>query len=287
MKKDTENIRMLTICFCAGMALTLSGCRAESGEASGTEVISAALPKALETEKAESQETREMAERKPGETEEKEAEESIEQDTDGAEYIFQLEETMRKENAETPEKDVFVRVQDYIPEIFVELRYASAENFTGNVVYSFSDAYLRYGTVEKLAAVWQTVSGDGYSLKIWDAFRPVAAQFKLWEICPNAAYVANPNTGYSSHSRGDTVDITLVYQDGTEVEMPTGFDDFSTQADRDYSDCAKGVAENARYLERVMEENGFEPYFGEWWHFSDTDSYAVEEEFMPQADCEE
>ena len=119
-----------------------------------------------------------------------------------------------------------MRVQDYVPGLFVELRYASAENFTGNVIYSFSDAYLRYGTVEKLAAVQRTVSAEGYSLKVWDAFRPVAAQFKLWEICPDATYVANPNTGYSSHSRGDTVDITLVYQDGAEVEMPTGFDDF-------------------------------------------------------------
>ncbi len=86
--------------------------------------------------------------------------------------------------------------------------------------------------------------------------------------------------------QGDTVDITLVYQDGLAVETPTEFDDFSAQADRDYSDCTE-AAEHAGYLERVMEENGFEPYFGEWWHFSDTDTYAVEEEVMPPSDCEE
>ena len=264
-------IRVWMICLCAAMALVIFGCGIKRGEISEMEAVSEIFPEASATEKSESREKREMAEQKAGETEKKETEK----------HAFQSEETTGEEQAETPEKDAFVRVQDYVPGLFVELRYASAENFTGNVIYSFSDAYLRYGTVEKLAAVQRTVSAEGYSLKVWDAFRPVAAQFKQWEICPDATYVANPNTGYSSHSRGDTVDITLVYQDGAEVEMPTGFDDFSAQADRDYGDCMEDAAENARYLERVMEENGFEPYFGEWWHFSDTDTYAVEGEFMP------
>ena len=65
----------------------------------------------------------------------------------------------------------------------------------------------------------------------------VDAQFKLWELCPNSKYVANPNKGFSSHSRGNTVDITLIKADGGEVQMPTGFDDFSLKADRDYTDC--------------------------------------------------
>lgn len=55
---------------------------------------------------------------------------------------------------------------------------------------------------------------EGYCLKIWDAYRPVRAQFRLWEVCPNPVYVANPNTGDSSHSKGNTVDVTLVRADG-------------------------------------------------------------------------
>lgn len=172
-----------------------------------------------------------------------------------------------------------VRVADYIPDIEVDLKYATTDNFTGTVIYDFTDAYLRYGTVEKLAAVQRDLEELGYGLRIWDALRPVSAQFRLWEVCPNSAYVANPNTGYSSHSRGNTVDITLIALDGSEVPMPTGFDDFSVLADRDYSDCGEQAASNARLLEETMSAHGFQPYWTEWWHFSDSVGYGVAEGF--------
>lgn len=175
----------------------------------------------------------------------------------------------------------FVMVKTYIPDIRVELRYATTQNFTGQRIYDFSDAYLRYGTVKKLMLVQEEMKQQGLCLKIWDAFRPTAAQFKLWEVYPDSVYVANPNYGYSSHSRGNTVDITLVKADGTELVMPTGFDDFSTLADRDYNDCSAEAAENARLLEACMEKHGFKPYSGEWWHFSDSQSYDVEKDFQP------
>lgn len=180
-----------------------------------------------------------------------------------------------------PEDGAFVRVLDYLPGILQELPYATADNFTGQVIYDFPDAYLRYGTVKKLARVQQALEDQGYCIKLWDGFRPTAAQWKLWKICPNPTYVSDPNRGYSSHSRGGTVDITLVYADGTAVEMPTGFDDFSALADRDYVDCTQEAAKNARLLESTMEECGFSGYFGEWWHFTDTNSYEVAEDFQP------
>ena len=119
-----------------------------------------------------------------------------------------------------PRDDELVTVMDYIPTVFVELRYATTDNFTGQVIYDFTEAKLRYGTVKKLARVQESLLKQGYSLKIWDAFRPVSAQYRLWEVCPNGTYVANPNTGYSSHSRGNTIDLTLVRADGTEIPMP-------------------------------------------------------------------
>ena len=81
--------------------------------------------------------------------------------------------------------------------------------------------------------------------------------------------------------RGNTVDLTLVTSDGEDVSMPTGFDDFSAKADRDYSDVEEEAAINALLLEETMIEAGFKPYSSEWWHFSDTDSYEVEENFTP------
>lgn len=178
---------------------------------------------------------------------------------------------------EEPADEALVAVTDYIPSIFVELKYATEDNFTGQVIYDFTDARLRYGTVKKLARVQAALLEQGYSLKIWDACRPVSAQFALWEVCPDPVYVANPNKGCSSHSRGNTVDVTLVLSDGTEIEMPTGFDDFSTLADRDYSDVPEPARSNALLLEDAMSGQGFKCYSGEWWHFTDEDSYPVAE----------
>lgn len=183
---------------------------------------------------------------------------------------------------EEPADTDFVRVADCLPEIVVDLRYATEDNFTGQVIYGFSDAWLRYGTVKKLAAAQMALAEQGYGLKIWDAFRPAAAQIIMWEICPDSVYVANPNRGFSSHSCGNTVDLTLIAADGTEAVMPTGFDDFSTKADRDYSDVDPEAASNALVLENAMIDAGFKPYSGEWWHFSDTDEYDLEEAFLPE-----
>lgn len=180
-----------------------------------------------------------------------------------------------------PAPEDFVRVVDYVPGICQELMYATDRNFTGQVIYDFSDAYLRYGTVKKLAAVSADLAELGLSLKIWDGYRPVSAQFKLWEVCPDPAFVANPQKGFSSHSRGNTVDVTLVDSDGNELEMPTGFDDFTAKADRDYADCTQTAAAHAELLEILMEKHGFQGYSAEWWHFSDTDEYPVEESFIP------
>lgn len=181
-----------------------------------------------------------------------------------------------------PEDDVLVRVIDYIPTAWEELAYASEENFTGQQIYDFYNAYLRYGTVKKLAAACGELEEQGLGILIWDGFRPVSAQAALWAVCPDPAYVSHPVTGTRAHCRGNAVDLTLVdLETGDKLPMPTGFDDFSALGDRDYSDCDPEAAENARLLETVMEKHGFKPYRAEWWHFTDTDSYPVDEAFEP------
>lgn len=176
-----------------------------------------------------------------------------------------------------PVDSELVCVTDYIPGILVELRYATPDNFTGQTIYDFSDAWLRYGTVKKLMIVQNTLKESGYCLKIWDAYRPSDAQFRLWDVVPDATWVANPYTGHSSHSNGGTVDLTIVYRDGSLLEMPTDFDDFTPQADRDYSDVSDEARDNAMLLEQTMTAAGFDGYAGEWWHFSDTDGYPYED----------
>jgi len=175
----------------------------------------------------------------------------------------------------------FVRVADYIPDAVMELKYSTMDNFTGSRVYDFSDVYLRYGTVMKLMEVQKELRKQGMLMKIWDAFRPTSAQYTLWAAKPDPAYVSNPAVGFSNHSRGNTLDLTLVNAKGEELEMPSGYDDFSALADRDYGDCSEAAAANAMFLEGLMTKYGFVGYSGEWWHYADSTEYPVEKIFNP------
>ena len=183
---------------------------------------------------------------------------------------------------ETLRKDDFVRVLDYIPDAVQNLRYASTNNFTGKVIYNFRDAYLRYGTVQKLMDVAAELEKQGYGLLIWDGYRPVSAQRELFVTFPDPDYVSPPGVGEQTHCRGKAVDLTLYRLDnGAELLMPSEFDDFTAIADRDYSDVSAEAAANAMLLQTVMERHGFTGYSKEWWHFNDTDEYPVEENFDP------
>lgn len=189
-----------------------------------------------------------------------------------AQEIITQEITTEKE----PEDYEYVLVNKYIPDIYVELMYATDNNFTGVRIYDFTDAYLRYGTVKKLAQVQKELKQQGYSLKIWDAYRPFEAQQKLWEVYPDPNYVANPANGMKKHNLGGTVDITMVAADGSIIPMPTEFDDFSLKADRNYSDIDNEEAvNNVMILQNAMENNGFTGYQGEWWDYSDTVEYEA------------
>jgi len=186
--------------------------------------------------------------------------------------------------AEPADSD-FVRVTDYIPGIRQELKYAPEDNFTGQVIYDFRDAYLRYGTVKKLKAVSEDLAEMGLYIKIWDGFRPVSAQEKLWQVCPDPTYVSHPVTGRRAHCRGNAVDVTLYdLQTGELLDMPTGFDDFSKRADRNYADCTQTQKENALLLENAMKDCGFKPYSAEWWHYTDRVDYPVDEAFDPSVE---
>ncbi len=182
-----------------------------------------------------------------------------------------------------PEPADFVRISDYVPHARTHLYYATSDNFTGQVIYDFKDAYLRYGTVLKLKEAAQILEVYGYGLMIWDGYRPVYAQQRLWDAFPDPNYVSKPGTGGQNHCRGLAVDLTLYdLRTGSLLEMPTGFDDFSSYADRDYSDCTASAAANASLLEEVMIQCGFKGYSAEWWHYNDTQQYPIEYDFIPK-----
>lgn len=178
-----------------------------------------------------------------------------------------------------------VRVLSYMPDLKVDLRYATENNYTHKVVYTFDEPYLRLGTVKKLIQAQAQFKELGYELVLWDAFRPNEAQFILFDAFPNGNYVANPyGGGHSSHTNGGTVDVTLM-KDGQLCEMPSDMDEYSALGDRNYADVSAEAASNARLLEQIMTANGFVGYFGEWWHYGDTTGYNyadVENAVLPE-----
>lgn len=166
--------------------------------------------------------------------------------------------------------DDFVKVTDVIPDIVIDLRYATENNITGKVLYTDNTAYLRYGTAVKLKKANEELKKRGYRIEIWDAYRPRAVQYKLWKKEPDVRYIVDPNRG-SIHSRGAAVDITLVDKYGNEIKMPTDFDTFSDKGDRDYSDVDAVSAQDAVLLQNIMSKYGFIEPQTEWWHYSDSD----------------
>ncbi|MFN8644953.1 MAG: M15 family metallopeptidase [Candidatus Binatia bacterium] len=107
--------------------------------------------------------------------------------------------------------------------------------------------------------------GAGLGLKVFDCYRPLSVQRAMWTVF-DERYVADPAKG-SRHNRGAAVDLTLVDANGRELPMPTGFDDFSARAHRDYDDLPPAVLANRAQLERLMTDAGFTGLLIEWWHF--------------------
>lgn len=159
-----------------------------------------------------------------------------------------------------------VNIQSVNPAIKLDIRYATANNFTKQQLYRQARCLLRPNVANQLSQVQTDLKAQGLSLKVYDCYRPLSVQKMMWKIVPDDRYVANPARG-SRHNRGSAVDVTLVDKSGKELEMPTGFDDFSDRAHRDYNTLSKAAKKNRQKLETAMVRRGFVPLPTEWWHF--------------------
>jgi D-alanyl-D-alanine dipeptidase len=159
-----------------------------------------------------------------------------------------------------------VDIQLFIPQIQIDLKYATTDNFTGQIVYNFNCCLLLKETALRLRDVQADLETVGLSLKVWDGFRPMAAQWKFWELVPDERYVGDPRKG-GRHTRGTAVDLTLITKDGQELLMPSDFDDFSEKAHQDYMGASNEAIKNREFLREVMERHGFIGVPTEWWHF--------------------
>ena len=149
----------------------------------------------------------------------------------------------------------------------MDLRYATANNFTHQKIYDVGRCELRDDVAQKLLEAQHEFERSGYGLKLFDCYRPLSVQKKFWALVPDEQYVANPAKG-SRHNRGAAVDATLVRMtDGTDVAMGTDFDDFTEKAHRDYKQLPADVLQNRQMFERVMGNHGFVGLPTEWWHY--------------------
>jgi D-Ala-D-Ala dipeptidase len=160
----------------------------------------------------------------------------------------------------------FVRLKDLSPDFVYELKYATPDNFLKQAVYDCGECYLRKSTAEALVKANEAFKQLGYRIKLFDCYRPLSVQKKMWKILPGTHYVANPAKG-SKHNRGAAVDLTLVDAEGKELNMGTPFDFFGKEAHHTYTQHSKEVLENRKLLKETLDKYNFKSIYSEWWHY--------------------
>ena len=161
----------------------------------------------------------------------------------------------------------FVNLKNYSNDFVYDMKYATSDNFLKAKVYDCAECFLRFKTVKALIEANDSFIKLGYKIKLFDCYRPLDIQKKMWKIVPNPSYVADPSKG-SIHNRGGAVDITLVDVNGKELEMGTPFDFFGIEASHNYPNLSKEIKDNRELLKKVMMEKGFNIFDSEWWHYN-------------------
>ena len=148
----------------------------------------------------------------------------------------------------------------------IDIVYATPRNFTGRPVYRRAGCYLHADAAEALRRAVALARPLGLGLRVFDAFRPREAQFKLWEHTPDPEFLADPKSG-SPHSRGVAVDITLVRPAGEALDMGTAFDEFDPKSHHGSPDVPPEAQRNRHLLLGLMTASGWDFYRNEWWHY--------------------
>lgn len=165
-----------------------------------------------------------------------------------------------------PEKEL-IDLEQYIPGIVLDIRYATTNNFTGERIYDRAKAFARKPVAGALIKVQEELKKQGLGIKIFDAYRPYQATVRFYEVYKDTTYVASPYRG-SRHNRGCALDLTLIdLKSGQELKMPTGYDSFSRLAWPSTQVSDPLIRRNRRLLISTMEKHGFKVSTSEWWHF--------------------
>ena len=160
-----------------------------------------------------------------------------------------------------------VEIKKAIPNITLDIRYATKNNFMKQVMYKQARAFARKPVVASLKKIQQELNKKGYGLKIFDGYRPYATTVEFYKKASDKNFVADPAKG-SKHNRGCAVDLTLInLKTGKEIAMATPYDSFSAAAAANYEPVNQEVRKNRNFLIRIMKKYGLNVLKNEWWHY--------------------
>ncbi len=165
-----------------------------------------------------------------------------------------------------------VDVRAAVPDIAVDLRYATSRNVAGRPIYPRNmPCLLRTSTVARLKQAQAALRQQGYGLRVWDAWRPPEAQQVLYAHGGRTGMFLDPHSGWSRHCGGISLDATLVDLAGNEQRLPTYFDEDLGKAASTARPSDPVIQRNLGILHKAMREAGLTPLQAEWWHFDDED----------------
>jgi len=153
------------------------------------------------------------------------------------------------------------------PAIDIDLRYATPDNLTGTTIYEHAIAFLHKDALAALVVAAELAGAQGLRLRVLDAYRPSAAQWRLWAALPDPRFVADPRVG-SMHTRGVAVDLTLCQADGTPLDMGTAFDEMTERSCHGNTDIPALAQRNRALLLDLMTIAGWDHHPYEWWHYN-------------------
>jgi D-alanyl-D-alanine dipeptidase len=181
--------------------------------------------------------------------------------------FFSATTLLQAQNENAIADTTFVNLKDYSADFVYDMKYATTDNFLKAQVYDCAECFLRLKTVKALVKANDEFMKKGYRIQLFDCYRPLDIQKRMWQIVSNPEYVADPAKG-SIHNRGGAVDITLVDSNGKALNMGTPFDFFGPEASHHFENLSNELKQNRVLLKQIMQENGFVSFDSEWWHYN-------------------
>ena len=193
-------------------------------------------------------------------------------------------EAEKKAYFESLADSAMVELIQYDSSLVLDIRYATENNFMKQKVYPCAKALLRKVAAKAIFEANEKFKEKGYRIKVYDGYRPLSVQWILWNTTTNKNYVANPRKG-SNHNKGCAVDMTLVDEQGNELNMGTEYDFFGKEAHHTFTDFPKEtkneILKNRTLLKSIMASVGFSSISNEWWHYNFKIKYPVSDTPLP------